>query len=158
VDQWHCEWGTAFEHELAEAYGWSIDTIEQLPPVKVFTHVVLCRRSAGLRQLDLLQAIDYAQQSKEVRQKTFDQAKKQALFGLVMVDPLVSLPREKRIVAIGGQLSIYGDRWATKSAQHLAWLASQGVTKEAAVTAYKAWRKTESEHWFWSQDKPPKAS
>lgn len=114
---------------------------------------MLIRQAEAIERSWQLSAACQPHRDKKGQKQAWHAAEQIGETGRIRKSPLELVDASTRIEMIGGNLKLYGERWAGRNRSHLDWLASMGITPEQAIARHEAWHDREMADPFWSHNR-----
>lgn len=128
---------------------WTRAEILKTPAREVFQHIVLSQRFEADQRSWQVTAGQIHRMDKRGRKKTMDSLRQKENFGRRRKKATSLVDGSTRILMIGSELTVHGEKWSRLYPEELVWLEGQGITPEEAVRRHRAWLDEERKHPFW---------
>lgn len=129
---------------------WTRAEILKTPAAEILQHIVLSRRADAHNKTWALNIASYPKFDKRGQRSVRADLKQQAHFGRRFKRATEQVNEETRVLIIGCELMVHGDRWARINPEEMAWLREQGIDRAEAIRRHEAWMAKERQHPFWT--------
>lgn len=135
---------------------WTRAEIRATPAIEVVQHIVLAQRADSLQKQWTINLNSFHRFDKMGRRRLIDVLNRQANTGRRVKKATELVNEETRVLMIGCELLVHGDRWARRNRDEMNWLETQGVTRSEAIRRHSVWMEHERADPFWRPAKGKK--
>lgn len=129
---------------------WTRAEIQQTPAREIIQHLVLARREDARHKFWQIRIASFHRWGKREQKSILDSLGQQSHFGQRRLKGTEQVDDATRVLMIGAELTVHGDRWARRNPQEMAWLESQGVSRVEATQRHADWIANERANPFWT--------
>lgn len=151
-------WATVeWESALINGPGaWRRSELMATPAEEILQHIILARRADVNEKNWAINISSFAERKERNQKEILGVLDSQFWLGTRIIEPTRLVDEKTRILMIGSELNVHGDRWAEIHPDEIEWLEENEITKDEAIAAHREWLAEELANPFWTPAKESK--